>query len=150
MLDGEVSGSGVGPFTVGGETDIMLSSNPAPYPLMANFTVSPIGYVTKVEQPVHFTDTSSSNNSEITNRTWFFHSGGKAYGKNVTYHYTEPGSYPVILKITDSNNYTAHKTITITVEETRETGNNIPGFHILTTIIAITVTLLLQHNRKRF
>jgi uncharacterized repeat protein (TIGR01451 family) len=75
----------------------------------ANFTQSASSIV--VGSSVRFTDTSTTNGSNIAGWRWNFGDGGVSSAQNPTHTYNTVGVYNVTLLITDSLGYTATHTI---------------------------------------
>ena len=75
--------------------------------------------VTSGEAPleVSFTDKSTTPRGEITDWQWNFDDGNTSTEQNPTHIFVEPGTYNVILKVTNSRNRSDEGGATITVRE---------------------------------
>ncbi len=76
-----------------------------PPPPTASFTVSPAEAL--VDQPVTFDAASSRSEGTIVLYLWEFGDESEAEGVKVTHAFVEPGTYDVILWVTDSNDQTS-------------------------------------------
>ncbi|MBI1838462.1 MAG: PKD domain-containing protein [Flavobacteriia bacterium] len=68
----------------------------------AQFTASPLSICEG--ESVIFTNTSTQGNSPITQYAWDFGDGNSANTQNSSHIYTTPGTYTIILVVTDQNN----------------------------------------------
>lgn len=92
------------------EYEITLKINAIP---VANFT-----FVDNNGREIDFTDASTDSDGTIVGWSWDFGDGiGTSSLQNPTYTYASPGSYDVILTVTDSDGATDDVTITVTPNE---------------------------------
>jgi heat shock protein HslJ/PKD repeat protein len=77
----------------------------------------------EVGQSVTFDGSGSTSGVTITAYTWDLGDGNGATGSSVTHTYNEPGTYTVILSITDEQNRTSQATATIQITAVVETPN---------------------------
>jgi penicillin-binding protein 1A len=84
-----------------------------PPPPTAAFSVTPAEGI--IEQPVTFDAAGSKTSGTVMLYLWEFGDGTEAEGVKVTHTYAEPGTYDVVLWVTDSNDQTASVTKQVTV-----------------------------------
>jgi uncharacterized repeat protein (TIGR01451 family) len=84
----------------------------APSALVAQFTYAPL--TVTVDYPVYFASTGSTTGGAILAWSWDFGDGGTAPGATAVHTYTAGGTYPVMLRITDTCGYT--DTIAVPIE----------------------------------
>jgi len=84
-----------------------------PLPLIAVINAPADG---QVNQAISFDGTLSSSNVDITTYSWTFGDGTVAEGATIEHSFTTPGSYDVILTVTDANGQTADATVVITIQ----------------------------------
>jgi hypothetical protein len=124
-------------------------------PPVAGFTWTPS--TPKANQTVTF-DASTSNDSDgsIIKYEWDWNNDGiydNSYTtQTATNSWTQAGSYPVTLRVTDNSNATNTKKITVTVSSSGENGGTdnkkTPGFELILVILAITMIMFLKRKRK--
>ncbi|HID25492.1 MAG TPA: PKD domain-containing protein, partial [Thermoplasmata archaeon] len=68
---------------------------------IANFDYHPVN--PKPGDTVEFSDTSTDFDGMITQRLWVFHDNSTATAENVTFTYTQNGTYPVTLIVMDND-----------------------------------------------
>ena len=91
-------------------TITVTGANQAP---VAKASASTISGIAPLE--VNFTGSESSDDAEITVYSWDFKDGNTATTANAVNTFTEPGTYAVVLRVTDGDDLSATETITITV-----------------------------------
>jgi penicillin-binding protein 1A len=84
-----------------------------PPPPTASFTVAPVEAL--IDQPVTFDATASRSEGTIVLYLWEFGDESEAEGVKVTHTFVEPGTYSVVLWVTDSNDQTSSFTKQIVV-----------------------------------
>jgi len=116
--DGEITGVGIGTTTltaVHGEhtttAAVEIVDGEAP--------IADAGSDRTVDEgsPVLLDGSASSDNVGVTSFAWDFGDGTTATGETVTQNYDEPGSYTVILTVTDAAGNSATDAVTVTVED---------------------------------
>ena len=83
-------------------------------PPIALFTFSPASPI--VGDVVTFTDGSSDRDGTIVSREWDFGDGGSGSGRTATHVYTTPGSWILVLRVTDNEGASGSRSTTITVK----------------------------------
>ena len=91
-------------------TITVTGANQAP---VAKASASTISGIAPLE--VNFTGSESSDDTGITVYSWDFKDGNNATTANAINTFTEPGTYAVVLRVTDADDLSATETITITV-----------------------------------
>lgn len=86
---------------------------------------------------------STDEDGSITNYTWYLGDGTTAYGMIVTHTYTEPGSYLIMLTVTDDQGKTDTAQTLLTIEKA---SPQTPGFELF--ILLIAITLMLRWRKK--
>jgi hypothetical protein len=132
--------------------DYIVNENKPP---VAGFTWTPS--TPKANQTVTF-DASTSNDTDgsIIKYEWDWNNDGTYEDSKTTLtatnSWTQAGSYPVTLRVTDNSNATNTKKITITVSSGGENGGTdnkkTPGFELILVILAITMIMFLKRKRK--
>ena len=99
---------------VGSRVAIVVSTGVrTPPPPTASFTLSPEEPV--IDQPVSFDAAASSSEGTIVLYLWEFGDETEAEGVAVTHTFAQPGTYAVVLWVTDSNDQTSSVTKQIVV-----------------------------------
>ncbi len=75
--------------------------------------------IVKEDTKVHFDGSSSKDNAEILSYTWIIEDK-ILNGVNINYTFSSPGSYKVVLKVTDISNNQDKDIINITVKDTTQ------------------------------
>jgi len=130
-----------GDLTLGEETQYAYGVVRAPLQPVAEFSFSP--YSSTTGDVVRFIDESITNGSLITSWSWDFGDGNSSILQSPNHIYTESGSFPVTLKITDDYGQNSSKTITILVKE-----KGIPGFEFIIVFAGISFMLFWKRKRK--
>lgn len=93
---------------------VILPPNGTPTPV---FTISPSAPV--VQADITFdASLSTDSDGQIVSYSWNFGDGTGGAGRLTTHRYTQGGSYPVTLTVTDDRSLSASTTTTITVTDT--------------------------------
>ena len=124
-------------------------------PPIASFTWTPINPT--ANQQFTF-DASASNDSDgsISTYEWDWNNDGTYENSytipTATYSWTQAGSYPVTLQVTDNNGVTSTKTMSVTISSGDGNGNTddkgTPGFELVFAIGAIAVALFLRRKKS--
>ena len=105
----------------GGKSWIVKQIIVSNVPPVANFSYNPLNPTTA--DTLQFTDSSYDLDGSITNWTWNFGDGSKAYGQNPQHSYANDGTYNVTLIITDDDGATATIAKQIKIENVPPVAN---------------------------
>jgi PKD repeat protein len=125
-------------------------------PPVAAFTYTPTNPTTN--QTINFDASSSSDtDGSITKYEWDWNNDGiyedTKTTPTVAHSWTEAGSYPVILQVTDNGGATSTKTLSVTVSSEGSGGDGgtdnkgTPGFELILALCAIGIFLILKKKR---
>lgn len=89
------------------------TEEPSPAPPVAIITAPEKG---SVNESILFDAGNSTSSGSITSYTWDFGDGAQADGVSIEHAYANPGTYTIILTITDVNGITATTTHIITIQ----------------------------------
>jgi len=90
-------------------------------PPIATFTYEPLNPYTYTT--VYFNSTSHDQDGYIASWTWNMDDGTILYGENVTHQFTNPGSYTIMLTVTDNDGIPDTYSITINVTSSLPIAN---------------------------
>lgn len=99
-----------------------------------------------IKQNITFSGNASYDpDGIIVNYTWDFGDGNISYLENPIHKYEKPGTYTVILKVTDNTNLTNVTSLKIIIieKEKKPDVRDLPFTILLTILIAIIVTLII-------
>jgi hypothetical protein len=119
---------------------------------LAGFTWTPSNLT--VNQTITF-DASASNDPDgsLTLYEWDWNNDSMYEESHTTpataHSWTQAGDYPVTVRVTDNNNATSTKTITVFISSGSDTNNKgTPGFELVFVLCAIAVSILLWKKKR--
>jgi PKD repeat protein len=121
-------------------------------PPVAAFTYTPTN--PGINQTINFDASSSSDtDGSITKYEWDWNNDGiyddTQTTPTATHSWTQVGSYPVKLQVTDNNGTTNTKTQTISVgSEPGTTEPKTPGFELILVLCAVVVSVMLWKKKR--
>jgi FG-GAP repeat/PKD domain len=123
---------------------------------IASFTWTPSN--PKANQTVTLEASASTDtDGTITNYEWDWNNDGTYEDSQttatITHSWSQAGSYPVILRVTDNSGSTSTKTLSVTMSSAGSGGGGTknkgtPGFELIIVICAIAMLLLWKRKRK--
>lgn len=143
-----------------GDTPYIIDlNNKDMYPLIIPFTLlTPVSNFIfypefpRTGEPVTFNASlSTSNGAKITSYNWDFGDGNLATGQIVTHKYSSPGTFTVILKVTNNRGFSSNMTKLLIVQSSYDAEGIIVKHFVLVTIIAVSVIFVWRFLKtKRF
>uniref|UniRef100_UPI0011EBC447 PKD domain-containing protein n=1 Tax=Pareuzebyella sediminis TaxID=2607998 RepID=UPI0011EBC447 len=103
------------PTTEEPDQEPVLPIKPSNSPPMAKADASPLSGFAPLD--VTFSSANSTDDKAITTFQWSFQDGNTVSRADVDHTFTEPGTYKVVLKVSDEEGLTATDEVTITVKE---------------------------------
>jgi parallel beta-helix repeat protein len=102
---------------------------------------------------------SSDSDGTITIYRWTFGDGTTGANSTTSHIYSNPGTYPISLTVTDNNGKTDTDTTTVTIQPQEENNNTsddkksdkwvIPGFEAILVFLVITIITIIKKIKKK-
>lgn len=130
-----------------GATDSVTFSVPVGVEANQRPTADPGGpYQALIAENILFDGSASYDiDGEIVKYIWDFGDGRTGSGETISHSYEEPGSYLVVLTVTDNHgdSHAESTVVSITALEEEDT----PGFHLIVIIIAVIFFVMKRYKR---